>query len=194
MYPAVDQMNWGTSYRQRPLLFHNDLGKLKIVPAVAGTGLAGVSIGRGLAYGDLFNDGHIDALMNNMDGAPTLLRNVVRNENHWVELKLIGGHMPRDGVGAVVYLTADGFRQRADVVSGGSFASSSDPRLHFGLGVSESVDKVEVHWPGGAVETVKVSGADGIYTIVQGSGVAVLDHRAAGKAASVGAKTAAVRH
>ena len=195
VYPAVDQLNWGTSYRQRPLLFHNDSGKLTIVPAVEGTGLAGVSIGRGLAYGDLFNDGHIDAVMNNMDGAPTLLRNVVKNENHWVELKLIGGpHMPRDGVGAVVYLTANGFRQRADVVSGGSFASSSDPRLHFGLGASESVEKVEVHWPGGAVETVKVSGVDGIYTVVQGSGVGAIDRKAKAKPANAVAKPAAARH
>ena len=182
VYPAVDQMNWGTSYRQRPLLFHNDAGKLKIVPAVEGTGLAGVSIGRGLAYGDLFNDGHVDAVMNNMDGAPTLLRNVVKNENHWVELRLVGGaHMPRDGVGAVVYVTAEGFRQRADVVSGGSFASSSDPRLHFGLGRAKGVDKIEVHWPGGAVETVKVSGVDGIYTVVQGSGVGTLEEKAGAK-------------
>jgi len=184
VYPAVDQLKWGTSYAQRPLLFHSDAGKLKIVPAVEGSALARAAVGRGLAYGDLFNDGHIDAVINNMDGTPTLLRNVVENGNHWVELKLIGGpHGPRDAVGAVVYLTANGFRQRADVISGGSFASSSDPRLHFGLGASASVNKLEVHWPGGAVETVKLPGVDAIYIVRQGTGVGVLDAKAMKKSA-----------
>ncbi|MDQ2844188.1 MAG: CRTAC1 family protein, partial [Acidobacteriota bacterium] len=180
VYPAVDQTNWGTSYAQRPLLFHNDAGKLKIVPAVEGTALARVAVGRGLAYGDLFNDGHIDAVINNMDGTPTLLRNVVDNGNHWVELKLVGNkpRTPRSAVGAVAYLTANGFRQRADVISGGSFASSSDPRLHFGLGKATAVDKLEVHWPGGAVETIKLPGIDGIYVVEQGSGAGVLDGKA----------------
>jgi hypothetical protein len=171
VYPQVDQMNWGTTWQQRPLLFHNTKGKLAIVPAVEGTGLARLGVGRGLAYGDLFNDGKIDVVINNLDGTPTLLRNVDTNSNHWVELKLVGGaKSPRDAVGATVFLTANGFRQRADVTSGGSFASSSDQRLHFGLGTATTIDHVEVHWPGGAVEQITLPGVDGIFTVVQGSG------------------------
>jgi enediyne biosynthesis protein E4 len=173
VYPEVDKMNWGTSWAERSLLFHNVKGKLELIPPVEGSGLATVTVGRGLAFGDLFNDGKIDVVINNMDGVPTLLRNVDKNKNHWVELKLVGGaKSPRDAVGTTVYLKAAGFTQRGDVVSGGSFASSSDPRLHFGLGVAVKVDEVEVHWPSGLVETVSLPGIDGIYTVVEGRGSA----------------------
>ena len=101
-----------------------------------------------------------------------LLRNVNKDTNHWVGLKLVGGpKSPRDAVGATVYLQANGFRQRADVTSGGSFASTSDPRLHFGLGQAKSIDAVEVHWPDGTTEQVKLPSIDAIYTVVEGSGV-----------------------
>ena len=96
--------------RERPLLFHNEKnGKFALVPAVEGTGLAVVVVGRGAAFGDLFNDGKIDVVMNNMDGVPVLVRNVNPDHHHWVELKLLGGpKSPRDAVGATVYLTAGG--------------------------------------------------------------------------------------
>jgi hypothetical protein len=172
VYPEVDGQGWGTSWKQRPLLFHSNKGKLQLVPAVEGTGLAEVTAGRGMAFGDLFNDGKIDVVINNLDGTPSLLRNVAANGNHWIELRLVGGAKgPKDAVGATVYVTANGFRQRSDVVSGGSYASSSDPRLHFGLGAASTVDAVEVHWPGGRVEQVKLPGIDGIYTVIEGSGV-----------------------
>lgn len=172
VYPQVDKQPWGTTWKQKPLLFHNVNGKLKLVPAVEGTGLAEVAVGRGLAYGDLFNDGKIDVVVNNMDGTPSLFRNVAVESNHWVELKLIGGpKSPRDAIGAKVYLTANGFRQRADVISGGSFASSSDQRLHFGLGGATKVDKVEIHWPDRTVEQVQLPGVDAIYTVVEGKGL-----------------------
>jgi hypothetical protein len=175
VYPSVDKQEWGTSWAERPLLFHNDKGKLKLVPAVEGSGLAELGVGRGLAYGDLFNDGRIDVVINNMDGAPSLLRNVDTNTNHWLELKLVGGpKSPKDAVGATVYVKANGFTQRADVVSGGSFASSADPRLHFGLGAAKTVDSIEVHWPSGTVEEVTVAGIDGIYKVIEGSGKAVV--------------------
>ena len=172
VYPQVDKLPWGTSWAQRPLLFHNVKGKLELMPAVEGTGLARLGVGRGLAFGDLFNDGKIDVVINNLDGTPSLLRNVMNNGNHWVGLKLVGGaKSPRDAVGATVYVKANGFTQRGDVVSGGSYASTSDPRLHFGLGTATSIDHVEVHWPSGAVEQILLPGIDAIYTVVEGSGV-----------------------
>ena len=171
VYPAVDKLDWGTTWKQRALLFHNDAGKLQLVPAVEGTGLAKLAVARGMAFGDLFNDGKIDVVVNNLDGTPSLFRNVVASGNHWVGIKLVGGpHSPRDGVGATVYLTANGFRQRGDVVSGGSFASSSDQRLHFGLGGAVKVDSIEVHWPSGLKERVELEGIDAYFTVTEGKG------------------------
>src|SRR5260370_1343808 len=103
--------------------------------------------------------------------SPTLLLNAVKNENHWLTLKLVGGRKsPRDAIGAKVFLTAGGVRQRADVFSGGSYGSNSDPRVHFGLGATTRVDRLEIRWPSGAVEDVPVPGIDRIFTVVEGKG------------------------
>ena len=170
----MDGKGWGTSYAERPLLFHNLGGKkFELMPAVNGTGLAEVFTARGAAFGDLFNDGKIDVVINQIDRVPVLLRNVSTDKNHWVGLKLIGGpKSPRDAVGAAVYLTAGGIRQRGDVLSGGSFASSNDQRVHFGLGQNTQVDKIEIHWPSGAVENLKLPAVDRYFTITEGKGVA----------------------
>jgi hypothetical protein len=173
VYPGVDKQDWGTTWAQRPLLLRNlDGTKFQEVPPATNSGLAVVITARGAAFGDLFNDGHIDVVINNMDSTPTLLRNVVKNSNHWVTLKLVGGpKSPRDAIGAKAFVTAGGFRQRGDVFSGGSYASSSDQRLHFGLGAATKVDKVEIQWPGGAWEQVTLPAVDRIYTIVEGKGI-----------------------
>jgi hypothetical protein len=180
VYPQVDNQNWGTTWAQRPLLFHSEKGKLTLVPAVEGTGLAKVAASRGMAYGDLFNDGKIDVVVNNMDGTPSLFRNVVKNDNHWIAFKMVGAPAagpgkpgsPRDAVGATVWLTANGFRQRMDVVAGGSFASSSDQRPHFGLGTATTIDKLEVRWPSGRTETVAPPAqVDKFYTWTEGQGL-----------------------
>ncbi len=173
VYPSVDKNEWGTTFAERPLLFHNVKGqKFDLVPPVKGTGLATVQPGRGAAFGDLFNDGKLDVVINNMDHTPTLLRNVNPDHHHWVGLKLVGGaKSPRDAVGAAVYLTAGGIKQRGDVLSGGSYASSNDQRVHFGLGDATTVEAVEVHWPSGAVEKVSLPGVDRFYTLEEGKGV-----------------------
>jgi hypothetical protein len=172
VYPQADKYNWGTSWKERPMLFHNIGGKkFEPVPAVEGTGLADVIAGRGMAVGDLFNDGKLDAVINVMDGHPVLLRNVSDDHNHWLELKLVGGAKgPRDAVGATVYLTANGMRQRQDVLSGGSYLSTNDPRPHFGLGQATHIEDIEVHWPSGKVEHFTVPGMDQIVTITEGTG------------------------
>ncbi len=173
VYPEVDQKGWGTSYAQRPLLFHNlKNGKFELVPAVEGSGLAVVTVARGAAFGDLFNNGKIDVVINTVDHVPGLLRNVNPDHHHWVELKLIGGpKSPRDAVGATVYLTSGGIRQRGDVLSGGSYLSSNDFRVHFGLGDATTIDNVEIHWPSGALEQLKLSAVDRILTVEEGKGV-----------------------
>ncbi len=173
VYPGVDKQDWGTTWAQRPLLLKNlDGAKFQEVPPATGSGLAVVITARGAAFGDLFNDGHIDVVINNVDSTPTLLRNLVKNSNHWVTLKLIGGpKSPRDAIGAKAFVTAGGVRQRGDVFSGGSYASSSDQRLHFGLGAATKVDRVEIHWPSGAKEQITLQAVDRIYTVVEGKGI-----------------------
>ncbi len=172
VYPIVDQLAWGTSYAQRPLLFHNIGGtKFELMPAVEGTALAETYAGRGLAVGDLFNDGKLDVVINALDGFPGLLRNVSPDKNHWIEFALTGGaKSPRDAVGATVYLTSHQIRQRGDVTSGGSYESSSDPRVHFGLGDATVITAVEVHWPSGARERFPAPKVDGIVSLIEGKG------------------------
>ncbi|HEV7218181.1 MAG TPA: CRTAC1 family protein [Terriglobales bacterium] len=173
VYPEVDSSGWGTTFAERPLLFHNLKGeKFEIMPAVKGTGLAELLTARGAAFGDLFNDGKIDVVINQLDRTPVLLRNVSADKNHWVGLRLIGGpKSPRDAVGSTVYLTAGGVRQRGDVLSGGSFASSNDQRLHFGLAANTSVQSVEIHWPSGSVQRVNLPDVDCFYSIEEGKGI-----------------------
>src|ERR1019366_2806144 len=147
-------------------------GTFAPVPAVEGTGLAEVAVGRGAAFGDLFNDGKIDVVINNLDGVPLLLHNVNPDHNHWVELNLVGGpKSPRDAVGATVYLTTGGMPQRGDVLSGGSYLSSNDLRVHFGLSDATAVDAVEIHWPSGRAEKIKLPGLDRILTVEEGKGI-----------------------
>ncbi len=183
VYPQVDQQNWGTSYAQRPLLFHNIGGKkFEAVPPVKGTGLAATYVARGVAFGDLFNDGKVDVVINQLDGVPVLLRNVTHNANHWIGLQLIGGlKSPRDATGATVYLTAGGMRQRGDVLSGGSFASNNDSRVHFGLGTATKIDKLEVHWPDRTTEQITVPAVDRYFTVQEGKGIVLGVYDAATK-------------
>jgi len=173
VYPQADKSDWGSTYAQRPLLFHNTRdGKFDYMPAVQGTGLATLTCARGAAFGDLFNDGKIDVVISPIDGPPVLLRNVNPDHHHWVELKLIGGpRSPRDAVGATVFLKANGMRQREDVLSSGSYISSNDQRPHFGLGDATDAGTAEIHWPSGTKEAVRLPAVDRIYTITEGKGI-----------------------
>jgi enediyne biosynthesis protein E4 len=111
-------------------------------------------------------------VINCIDHTPVLLRNVNDDHNHWVGLQLIGGaKSPRDAVGATVYLTAGGIRQRGDVMSGGSYESSNDFRIHFGLGQANAAGKVEIRWPDNVKETYTLPGVDRYYAIEEGKGL-----------------------
>jgi hypothetical protein len=173
VYPQVDEHDWGTTFAQRVLLYHNNRnGKFDYVPPVKSSGLATLTSGRGAAFGDLFNNGKIDVVISPIDGPPVLLKNVSPDHHHWVELKLVGGDKsPRDAVGATVYLNANGMRQREDVMSGGSYISSNDQRPHFGLGDVTDAGTAEIHWPSGAVEKVKLPAEDRIFTVTEGHGI-----------------------
>jgi hypothetical protein len=171
VYPAVDQEDWGTTYAQRPQLFRNLNGnKFEEVPPATGSGLADVITARGAAFGDLFNDGHTDVVINCIDSTPRLLRNVVKNDNHWITLKLTGGpKSSRDAIGAKAFVSAGGARQRLDLFSGGSYGSSSDFRPHFGLGSLSKVDDIEIDWPSGMKEHLSsLPGVDRIIQVEEG--------------------------
>jgi hypothetical protein len=178
VYPAVDQHGWGTTFAERPLLFHNVAEakgtgrRFDYMPPVKGSGLAVVIPARGAAFGDLFNDGKIDVVINPVDGPPVLLRNVNPDKHHWVEMKLVGtGKSPRDATCATVYLKANGMRMRQDVLASGSYISANDRRPHFGLGDATDAGTAEIHWPDGAKEFVKLPEVDRIYTITEGQGI-----------------------
>ena len=193
VYPVADQRDWGTTWAQRPQLFRNlDGAKFQEVLPATGSGLASVVCARGAAFGDLFNDGHIDVVLNNLDSSPTLLRNIAHNSNHWLTLNLVGGgnfssrarsvnnggasapeagpKSARDAIGAKVFLTAGGVRQRADVFSGASYASTSDRRLHFGLGSASKIDKLEVFWPNGLRQEISLPCIDCVVQVAEGKG------------------------
>jgi hypothetical protein len=170
VYPSINNQDWGTTYAQRPQLFRNlDGKKFQEIPPATGSGLARVIQARGAAFGDLFNDGHIDVVINNIDSGPTLLRNVVNNGNHWISIKLIGGpRSPRDAIGAKVFVTTGAVRQRADVYSGGSYGSSSDLRIHFGVGAASKIDTLEIDWPSGGKQIVSNPPLDQILVVAEG--------------------------
>ena len=169
VYRRVDQLDWGTTWAQRPLLFRNTNGqRFEPVPPATGSGLAVVVPARGAAFGDLDNDGRVDVVMNNLDAPPTVLRNVAPKQN-WISLKLVGaGKSPRDAIGARVFVTAGGNRQRGDVIGGGSYSSQSDLRVHFGLGTATQVEQVEIFWPSGRKEAVSVPGINRVVTLTEG--------------------------
>jgi enediyne biosynthesis protein E4 len=170
VYPEVDKYDWGMTWAQRPLVFRNRDGKrFDPVPAATGSGLAVVKSARGAAFGDVDNDGDIDVVMNNIDATPTLLLNRGARENHWLQVKVVGGgKVPRDGIGSVVVCTVGGQRLRGRVASGESYQSQSDLRVHFGLGKATRVEKLEVFWPDGTVQAVPVSAVDQILTVTRG--------------------------
>ena len=177
VYPQVDKHDWGTTFAERSLLFHNvpdgpKERRFEYIPPVKATGLADVIPSRGAAFGDLFNDGKVDVIINPVDGPPVLLRNVNPDHHHWVAIGLVGGpKSPRDATCATVYLKANGMRMRQDVLSSGSYISSNDRRLHFGLGDATDAGTAEIHWPDGTKETVKLSAVDRIYTVTEGKGI-----------------------
>lgn len=175
VYPAVDANQWGTSFAEQALLFRNlKNGKFERVGAAPASGLAMAWPSRGLAVGDLDRDGRLDVVINNLDSKPSILRNVAAPTGHWLNLQLTGDvekKTPRDAIGTVAYLSTGKMRQRMDVISGAVYCSQNDLTLHFGLGPATRVDKLEIQWANGSVETFDVPSIDKTVSLIQGKGV-----------------------
>jgi hypothetical protein len=126
---------------------------------------------RGTAFGDIDNDGNIDVVVYNTDGPPSIFLNETRNSNHRVLFRLVGTKSNKAAIGARVTVSTSSMEQMDEVRGGGSYLSSSDLRLHFGLGSESTMKRVQILWPSGLKEEIKDLPADAIYTLVEGQGV-----------------------
>jgi hypothetical protein len=172
VYPQVDSLPSGGGYREPKLLHLNQTdGTFCDAGDLAGPALQERHVSRGLAVGDLFNDGNVDVVVGDLDGAPMILRNRGVSGRHWVSFDLAGTKSNRMAIGARVKLVAGGVTQTDEVHSGGSYLSQNDTRLHFGLGSAQKIDRIEIRWPSGAVETLTALAANQFYSVLEGSGV-----------------------
>jgi hypothetical protein len=167
---AIERVQPRVHYAEPPHLFHNTgNGKFNEVTQASGTAFASPRVARGAAYGDINNDGALDVLVGVNGGSPALFKNVGAT-NHSLRVKLVGTKSNRDGIGAVVKLTAGGDVQSKALVSGSSYLSSNELVLTFGLAGHAQADTIEVRWPSGQVDTLKNVAADQIVTVKEGSG------------------------
>jgi hypothetical protein len=164
------------NYKQPRLLYQNlRNGRFKDVSAEAGPGIQTSAVGRGCAFGDLDNDGDIDIVINNLDAGPSVLRNNGGNRNNWLMIKCTGTRSNRSAIGARVRVVASGHSQIAEVMSGSSYYSQNDLRLHFGMGRATKADVVEVVWPSGQKESFNGLPANHLIRIQEGSGIVSRD-------------------
>jgi hypothetical protein len=141
----------------------------------AGPALMQPRTSRGLAVGDLFNDGQLDVVVEDIDDAPMILRNRGVAGRHWVSLELAGTKSNRLAIGARIKLSAGGVTQTDQVRSGGSYLSQSDFRVHFGLGTATKIDSVEISWPSGITDVIKNLEADKFYGVLEGKGLVPIE-------------------
>ena len=174
VYPEVDKQHLGSTYQEPKILFHNNgNGTFTDISDDAGLAITAATSARGLATGDLWDDGRLSAVISNMNGHPSLLVNRAKSSNHWIAFRTIGTRSNRDGIGARVSVFAAGRMRVDEVLSGSSYLSSSDTRVHFGLGQTDKVDFVQVRWPSGRVERFPEPKVDSIYELKEGTGALV---------------------
>lgn len=174
VYPEVDKYHLGSNYQEPRILYHNNgNGTFTDISASAGVGITSAASSRGLAVGDLWNDGKLSVVISNMNSPPSLLVNQIRSSNHWIGIQTVGTRSNRDGIGAGITVNIGTRRLVDEVRSGSSYISNSDRRVHFGLGTAERVDSVQVRWPSGLVEQFNNVTVDSIHSLTEGSGVAI---------------------
>jgi len=179
VYPQVDTIEAGPKYREPKLLFLNQRnGTFQNVSKLAGPAIQLPQVSRGVAIGDLFNDGLIDIVVENLKGGPMILRPQGGPSNHWISFELEGTKSNRLALNARIRATAGDLVQTSEVLCGGSYLSQNDLRIHFGLGNRERVDKIEIFWPAGKTETLANLTANHFYNVKEGEGIVSVDrHR-----------------
>jgi enediyne biosynthesis protein E4 len=171
VYPEVDGKALGTSYREPKVAYYNlHDATFANITADAGEVLSASHSGRGMALADLFNNGHQEALVNNMNERPSLYYNTAPVGN-WISLQLVGVKSNRAALGAVATLEQGGDKYEQEVRGGDGYISQSDLRLHFGLGKSSKAEKIVIRWPSGLVETLSNLPANQYYVVREGSGI-----------------------
>jgi len=171
VYPEVDSQHLGSNFHEPKILYHNNgNGTFTDISANGGPGITAVSSSRGLAIGDLWNDGRMSAVISNMNAPAMLLVNDLRNGNHWIAFRTVGTKSNRDGIGAKITMRAGARTFVDEVRSGSSYDSNSDTRVHFGLGTAAKIDSVQVRWPSGLVENFDNLAVDSIHTLREASG------------------------
>jgi hypothetical protein len=189
VYPEVDQFHLGSGYMEPRLLYHNNgNATFTDVSAQAGLAFTVVSSARGLAVGDLWNDGRMSVVINNVYDRPSLLVNAAHYDHHWIAFHAIGTRSNRDGIGAKITVRVGGRTLVDEVRSGSSYVSQNDLRVHFGLGSAKKIDQVQVRWPSGLLERFADLRVDAFHNLQEGSGVAVT---AAPEKAAVAPKSSA---
>src|SRR5579872_1220107 len=172
VYPEVDSEHLGSSYKEPRILFHNNGdGTFSDISASGGAAITTAASSRGLAVGDLWNDGKISVVISNMNAVPSLLVNQVRSANHWIAIRTVGTKSNRDGIGARIRVKTAARTLVDEVRSGSSFDSNSDMRVHFGLGAAAKIEWVEIRWPSDLTEKFVNLPVDQIHTLQEGSGV-----------------------
>jgi hypothetical protein len=171
VYPEVDSQHLGSTYKEPRILYHNNAdGTFSDISASGGPGIATAASSRGLAVGDLWNDGKISVVVSNMNAQPSLLVNQIHNANHWVAIHPVGTKSNRDGIGARIRVKTAERILVDEVRSGSSYISNSDMRVHFGLGAAAKIEWVEIRWPSGLTERFANLPVDQIHTLKEGSG------------------------
>jgi enediyne biosynthesis protein E4 len=166
VYPQVDSIDITAKYREPALLFLNQhTGTFKNISTLVGPAIRTPQVSRGVAVGDLFNDGRLDIVIENLKGGPMILQPQGGPANHWISFALEGSKRNRLALNARVKTTAGDLVQTGEVLSGGSYLSQNDLRIHFGLGSRERVDRVEILWPDGKTEVRTNLAADHLYNI-----------------------------
>jgi hypothetical protein len=174
VYPEVDKQQLGSNYQEPKILYHNSgKGTFTDISADAGAGITKATSARGLAVGDLWNDGRLSAVISNMNAHPSLLVNQIKSANHWITFRTAGTKSNRDCIGARISLQAGGRTRVDEVRSGSSYSSNSDIRVHFGLGPVDKIDFVLVRWPSGLLERFYGLPVDSIHVLKEGTGTAV---------------------
>ncbi len=172
VFPEITGHPVPVGFKQRKVVYRNlGNGRFDDVSTLAGPGATALHSSRGAAFGDFDNDGDIDVVVSNMNEPPSLLRNDCKSGNHWIKVKCIGTRSNRSGIGARVRVLAGNHSQINEVMSGSSYVSHNDFRLHFGLGQSSQADKIEVLWPSGVVDSASKIEANQLVFIQEGRGI-----------------------